>query len=259
MKIFEVFLIVLRSNLCASLNNRGEFFLKVIFMLVNNGIFLLLWLLLFDNYQTIQGWEFSHLIFMFGVSAFSFGVNIFLFYGLREIPQWVDSGVFDIFLTRPVDILLYPAMRSVNVSGLGDIIFGTLLILLSGFISLKTILPIAIILLVSCVLVFAINVLLCSLAFWINGSDGLIKQLYLNIIILASNPPSIYSSVLQIMIHSLIPIGLMTNLPILFIKSFDYSYLILMILGTNIFLYICVKIFYFSVKRHSSGNLFVTN
>lgn len=250
---------LLKTNLKSSVNDRGEFLLKILFMIVNNLIFIAMWCFLFEKYEIINGWKIEHLLFMFGCSAFVFGINNLLFFGVREIPLWVDNGKLDLYLTYPRNILFIAATSNVNVSGLGDMVFGVLLIAASNFLRFQYLLPIIAILLLGTILVFAINTLLASIAFWVRNADSLTKQIYANIIILSSNPPSIYNGFLKIIIFTIIPVGIITSAPVMFLQTGRYKFLFFMLIATAIFSIVSVLLFFSGLKRYESGNLFINS
>lgn len=236
---------------------RGEFLLRSIFMGLNNLFFIILWWVLFTKYDTIRGWKIEYIVLMFGIASFVFGINTLFFDGLRQVPRWVKSGQFDIFFIYPRNILLTISGSSSDASGLGDVLSGIIMIILSGFGTNKHGFYIAIVLIFGIICVYAINLLLASLAFWVQDSEDLTKQLYINILILTTNPPFVYQGILKLIIFSIAPVAFINYLPIKFFKDLEFKFLLYSMLGSTIILIISLLVFFIGIRKYESGNLFI--
>ena len=127
--LFSLFLINIKSRAMM----RGEFLLRCLFMTLNNFLFLIIWAVIFKTYQSIKGWEFHDFLVVMGIIHISFGMNDLFFKGIKKIPQWIETGRFDVFFIYPRNVLLMVSASDSDPWGFSDIFTGIVLIFLSGF------------------------------------------------------------------------------------------------------------------------------
>ena len=51
---------LLATNIKAAVANRAAFWLQAIFMVLNNLIWLVIWGVIFNKFDSIRGWRFDH-------------------------------------------------------------------------------------------------------------------------------------------------------------------------------------------------------
>ena len=56
----------------------------------------------FQGIPEMNGWSFYQMVFVYGMSAISLGLNEFLFAGSWQVGKYVRDGSFDRLLLRPV-------------------------------------------------------------------------------------------------------------------------------------------------------------
>ncbi|MBM3201648.1 MAG: hypothetical protein FJZ56_04490, partial [Chlamydiae bacterium] len=66
----------------------------------------------------------------------------------------------------------------------------------------------------------------------------------------------IYSDMLQIMMFTLVPAGVITYLPVELIRAFSYEKLIYLILISALFVLLAFVFFGLGLRRYESGNQF---
>jgi len=104
----------------------------------------------------------------------------------------------------------------------------------------------------------AINVIAHSLPFWMGSVEGLSKKYCDALFLFALYPTNIYSGLLQVIMFTVIPAGVISYLPVELIRDFSWGKLFILILSSLSFIVIAFFVFYSGLKRYESGNKFGT-
>ena len=130
------------------------------------------------------------------------------------------------------------------------------LIFLGGMTAPHVILLILLGILSSCLVFTSFNVIAHSLPFWMGSVEGLSKKYCDALFLFALYPTNIYSGILQIIMFTLIPAGIISYLPVELVRHFSWFYLLLLVGSSLCFLGIAFFVFYAGLKRYESGNRF---
>ena len=96
----------MRCNLLSAVEYRKSFLIQSLFMFVNNGFFLLFWIVVFDvNGGEIHGITMQDILYLWDFSAISYGLGNFLFGGSKNLGKYILEGTFDTFLIQPKNAL----------------------------------------------------------------------------------------------------------------------------------------------------------
>lgn len=79
-----------------------------------------------QRYGNINGWDFGSLIFLFGLAVLSWGVVLVTFFHFRDLEEYIISGQFDLFLTRPLSPFVHYMASRFPIFSLGQLCFSTL-------------------------------------------------------------------------------------------------------------------------------------
>jgi ABC-2 type transport system permease protein len=88
--------------------------------------------------------------------------------------------------------------------------------------------------------------------------EGLSKKYCDSLFLFALYPTNIYSGILQVVMFTLIPAGVISYLPVELIRHFSWSRLLLLMGSSLCFLAISFILFYSGLKKYESGNRFGT-
>jgi len=253
MNFFRFLITALRTNFRLSIACKATFIVNVVVGIIKHGFFLAAWMFFFDLYEDIHGWTFRNLLLVYGLISIGIGTIEVFFYGLREIPQIVESHMLDSYLVQPQNIILNIALSKGHIASLSDLITGLIAIIYSSVpvFSFILLLPLSII------FMFALYLYIGSLIFFIKNSSELIKELYRNAIIIATQPNAAYNGLLKSLTLTILPVGFLSFFPVNFTKTSDYLYLVISYAGTLSFLAISWMLFYQGLKRYESGHLLV--
>lgn len=254
MQQFRFLLMAVQINLKRALALRGALILSIFVTVLKQMLFLMAWKFFFQKYKMVQGWNFSDMLCMYGMVCFSMGFVEVFFYGIKEIPTIIDNGQLDTFLLQPKNIILNIAMSKGDVTSLGEIVTGLILISYSGYM-ISAFPVILLILILSIVFMFSLLLYLACLAFFMKNADDFIKELNLNSIIVASQPNAAYQGAFKLFTLTILPVAFLSYFPIEYLRTAQWYYLGITAIGTFVFCGIACWIFKMGIKRYESGNL----
>ena len=242
----------------ASISKRGAFLIESALMIANNLIFLSIWWIFFRQFNHVAGWDFTDMIILMAVVTGGFGLMQICFGGVRELSKMIPSGDLDPFMTQPKNLLLHVAGSKSFSKGWGNLLSTITLIILAGISSPLILFLILIGILCSCLVFTSFNVIAHSLPFWMGSVEGLSKKYCDALFLFALYPTNIYSGVLQIVMFTLIPAGVISYLPVELARQFSWLQLLLLLGSSLFFLALAIFVFYSGLKRYESGNKFGT-
>lgn len=231
-----------------------SFFIKVGAIVLRQGLFLFMWGFFFNRYHSINGWNFQEMLAMYGVIAFGIGFVEMVFYGIRDLPVLIENNQLDNFLTQPRNILINVALSKGDLSAASEIIYGLLLLLISGYLTselfiLFMILPLSIL------FVFSLYLYLNTVAFFMKNSQGFVKDLMQNANIVATQPNSAYQGLLKIITMTVLPVSYLSFFPIEFLRTHHFLNLLYAYSGTTVFFISSCWFFYKGLSRYESSSI----
>jgi ABC-2 type transport system permease protein len=243
-----------KTNLAAALEYRAAFISQSIGMILNDGVYFLVWVIFFDRFQDVRGWALTDMFIVFGVSASAFGLAGILFGNAFNLSEIIIGGRLDYYLSLPRPVLLHVlASRSVP-SGLGDFLYGFISYAASGQLSLDGLGRFIIGVLLATATFVAFLVIVQSLSFWL-GTGGTFTALAINAIVtFALYPITLFNSSAKFILFIIVPAAFMGAVPSSFVRSFSWPTLGLMILAATGFLTLALLIFQLGLRRYESGS-----
>lgn len=251
---FKISLLSVKYALQREMLNKVTFFSNIIFMILNNGCFLIQWIILYALKDGIGGYSFKQVILLWGLAAGTFGFSHFFFKNAYGLSSVINEGRLDNYLVQPKNVLLSLITSSVDISAIGDILYGYIMIFIYGF-SIKTVLLFTLFSITGGLILTSVAVIWGSLAFWFGKVDMVANTMNGLPTSFATYPDGIFKGIVKILFYTLIPIGFANYLPIHIITSFNIYYLFVVISMTIVFMLLAFFIFYSGLKRYSSSNL----
>jgi len=174
----------------------------------------------------------------------------------ENIKDIIYEGKLDVFLTQPKNILINVCCSATDVSALGDIIYGLIVYFVCGF-SIDTFILFIVFGITSSLLITSIAVILGSLSFWFTKSEGFADRINNTITNFATYPEGIFRGVIKIILYTIIPLGIISYIPIQVLSRFDLTSFLIVIGGCLFFIILAFIVFNRGLKRYSSTNLMI--
>lgn len=250
----RVILLSVKYNIMREMTNHVTFAANVLFMMLNNAIFIIQWLLLFHLKDNIGGYKIGEVLVLWGLAASTFGFAHIFFNKAFDLPDLIMNGKLDSFLVQPKNVLLGVISSGTSTSAIGDLLYGFVMLCVFKF-SPANIILFAVLTVTGGLILTSFAVILGSLSFWIVKGDILYGNLIGAMVNMSTYPDGIFKGVIKLVLYSVIPVGLAVYLPVKLIISFHIQYLFIILAFTILITRLAFFVFYKGLKRYSSSNL----
>lgn len=255
----KMYFFSLRVQLRAAAMLRGAFITQIIGMVINNAALALAWIFFFVQFGTVNGWNGADFIGLLGVQMLIFGICMLLSEGLMFLPQYVDSGSFDAYLTKPNSVLGQVSSSSIDVTAFGDVLLGLGFIIWyamhtqSGFgeVALFTL---AIAIGASIFWCFAL-LLPNALAFYMYDSQRTSRYIGSLFIDAGLYPTGVLTGPLRTFLLSAFPALLIGIMPLDVLRGLNFQWLGIGAIVAVFWVTFSLWLFKRSIKRYESANL----
>ena len=236
--------------------NKVTFITNILFMILNNASFIIQWLIFFSLKDNIGGYNMNKVLLLWALAAGTFGFSHFFFKNSYDLSNIITNGKLDAYLVMPKNVLLSAITTDVEVSAIGDILYGYIILFISG-ITISKFLLFTLFIVTGGLIMTCIAVIFGSLSFWFRKTDTIADIGNSFITHFATYPDSIFKGIIKILLYTIVPVGIVSYIPIKIITEFNLYLTIGIILITTILVIITFIIFNRGLKRYSSSNLMI--
>lgn len=254
MKELKFLLALWKANLLSAMEYRTAFLSQAIGMMVNDFMYFLIWIIFFDRFKDVRGWELHDMYLTFGVLASSFGLVSLLFGNAFNLSEIIMKGRLDYYLALPRPVLLHATASRMIASGMGDFSYGFVSYALSGYFSWDGLLRFILATILAAVVFAAFLILIQSLAFWLGVMSNLSALAFNALMTFGIYPITLFDNYAKLILFTLIPAAFVGAMPAEFIRSFSWQTLAELLAGASLFLLIAVTVFRSGLKRYESGS-----
>ena len=246
----------MKYSIMREMINKASFLLNIIFMIINDASFIIQWIIFFRIKNDIGGYTFNQVLILWGMAAGTFGISRLVFKNAFHLSDLITNGKLDSYLVQPKNVLLGAITSDSDASAIGDVLYGYILLIVSGF-SISKLLLFTFLIINGAIIVTSIAVMLASLSFWIKRSDSISDTVNSLMINFATYPDGIFKNEARALLYSIIPVGFTTYIPVQVISEFNLLSLCSVILFTMLMTFVAVLIFYKGLRKYSSSNLMI--
>ena len=236
--------------------NRTTFITNVLFMILNNASFIIQWIILYSIENNVGNYTFKQVLLLWGISAGAYGVAHFFFKRAFDLSEIINNGKLDSYLIQPKNVLLSCITTDVKTSALGDLIYGYVMLILYGF-TLPRLLLYTFFIICGGLILTSISIVFCSLSFWFQKTDMLADRVNNMMIHFSNYPDGIFKGIVKILLYTIIPVGIVSYLPVQVLYEFNWLLLLIVIITTILWIILAFVTFYKGLKRYSSSNLMI--
>ena len=115
---------ILIQDLKSKMSYRADFIISTFGMIMTNLSGFITFMILFQNFPTINGWDYYHMLFLYGFSLVALTPVQCFFDNNWNLRFMVQSGDFIKYCFRPVNVFFYFISEVFDVKGLGQLAFG---------------------------------------------------------------------------------------------------------------------------------------
>ncbi len=250
----KIMFLSIKYNLMKCMENNVAFATSVIMMIFNNATFIIQWLTIFAFKETIGGYTLANVMLFWAISSGAYGLAHIFFNGVNKLPEYIEDGKLDAYLTTPKHPLCYVATSSTAPAAWGDLIYGYIALIIFNF-SIKNILLYSILIIFGSLIYTSIICIFNTLTFIFYRSSGITEAMKEALLNSSLYPDVIFNRTIKIVFFTIVPSGFACWIPVHIIMNFSLINLFILIIATIIFVYIAFIFFNRGLKRYSSSNL----
>lgn len=214
--------------------------------------------IIFSQVQNIVGWKKSEMLFFVGLfRVFSALLSLLFIRGINFLPNYIQRGDMDIFLSKPIDTQFFISLRFTRAYEIINLIPGVALMsyALRGVeTSIINWLLLALGIVCGLLIFYGLYFMCATLAFWLVRFSALTSVNHI-INSFLSFPTDIFGKNGSSLLTYLIPLGFIVTVPV---KIFFARYPPFFILGGIFFaalsVWLSVKFWNYSLKRYTSAS-----
>ena len=253
----NVTLKTIKYALMREMINKTSFIMNIVFMILNNASFIIQWIVIYTIRKDVGGYTFNQILLLWAIAASTYGFSHFVFKKSFLLSDTITNGKLDSFLVQPKNVLIAVITTDVEVSALGDILYGYIVLFISG-ITVTKFLLFTMFSITGALVVTDIAVILGSLSFWFGKADMIADTGNSLMVNFATYPDGIFKGLTRILLLTVIPVGLTSYFPVWIMTEFDLKLTLIVIGVTIILTALTFVIFYRGLRRYSSSNLMIS-
>jgi len=245
----------LRASLADSLANRGSFWFQVAVMIVNDGTWILFWVLFFHQVGTLRGWQTQDVIVLFCILLTSAGAALGLFANSRRIGHLAADGALDETLVLPVGPLSHILTSRIDAANLGDLLFGPVLFAVAGSPTPERAAIFVLGSVAGSIVLIGFLVACGALTLFVGGRGEQADMGFNAILIFASYPLDLFGGATKVLLFTAVPAAFVTGVPAQLMRSFDPARAVLLAGMAAVFAGLGWATFELGLRHYSSGSI----
>ena len=202
----KVTLKTIKYGLMREMLNKASFIMNIVTMVLNDASFIVQWVIVYSLRSDIGGYSFSQLLMLWGITASVYGFSHFFFKKSYYLSDAITNGKLDSFLVQPKNVLLAVVTSDTEVSAIGDLIYGYIVLIVSGLTLPKFVL-FTLFTISGGIIITDVAIILGSLSFWFGKSDMVAEAGSTLITTFSTYPDGIFKGLARILLLTVIPIG----------------------------------------------------
>lgn len=250
----KVMLLSTKYALQREMLNKVTFISNVLFMILNNASFIVQWIILYSLKEEVGGYTLKQILLLWGFAASTYGFSRFFFKEAFNLTETINTGKLDAYLIQPKNVLISCITSSVEVSSIGDLLYGFIMLIIYGL-SLENLILFVICTVLGGLTLASISVIYSSLTFWFGRVEIISNTANSLMTSFATYPDGIFKGAIKILFYTIIPLGFVNYIPIKIMTEFNLIYMLIIIFSTIFFVALAFIIFYRGLRKYSSSNL----
>jgi ABC-2 type transport system permease protein len=216
LKLLSAFL---KVNIQMSLAYRADTVVNILLNLMWLGWELLSLSIIFNNTDTIGGWDFGELIALLGVFRLVHTLMIALIWpNTEKFNQSIRDGSMDYTLLQPINSMFLVTFSRITIWRAWDLVLATILIIVGLNLSGDTTTPLNILTFIlltisGAIIIYSLWIVLIALTFWFTKFDNNVTILQA-LLDAGRYPVTVYPAWLRILVTFVVPIAVATTIPL---------------------------------------------
>jgi ABC-2 type transport system permease protein len=247
----------IRKNLSSSAELRASFLINILGMMLNNIVFIIIWVSLVQTVGSIGGWTSADVVGLQGFVALVYGFVFSFGAGLREMPRLVSSGIFDQFLVSPKNLLGRVATSSFSSAAIGDLFYGivcVIIYLITISANIQQVCMTLLLIFFSSIAFAGVVVSVQSISFYFQDPDSVTRSIFELFFTPSLFHGGAFQGMTRFIFTFILPSLVIGTLPVEAITNMSYQKLLLV--GALSVFWFVISLFLFkrAVKNYESSN-----
>lgn len=251
-------LLSIKYNVAREMLNKASFLMNVLLMILNNASLIIQWVVFFSLKSDFDGYTFENQMLAISLCTITYGLVFLFFGGVNNISKYIEYGALDKYMLKPKSVLISVLTSRTQISALGDMIFGIVIFLIYYHNPLQILLYVLVSIL-SFLIMISFLIIINSVTFWFIRFSDTVEMFQSAYLSFSMYPKTIFDTGIQILMHTIIPIGFSIYIPVMLFNEFSVLRLFILILSAIIMVLFARFIFYRGLKRYTSSNMAVVN
>ncbi|MEZ5343690.1 MAG: ABC-2 family transporter protein [Acidimicrobiales bacterium] len=231
---------------------RTNFWWSIAIMVINDLVWVLFWVIVMRRAGDIRGWSTQRVLLLQAILTTSSGVALGVLGSSRRIVELVSTGTLDSILSLPTPTLPQVLVRRIEPVHLGDTIFGVGLFIALGGLTLTRGGLFVLTTLCATVVLTSFLVMLGSITFFSERSE-ISESGFHALLLFSAYPIDIFSGVLKVSLHLIVPAAFVTGLPVEIVSEFSWTTLASLVGFTFAIAVAATAVFAAGLRRYTSG------
>jgi len=250
---------LIKLNLAINMEYRATFISQAIGMFINNGIYFVFWLMFFDRFEEIRGYQIDQIFLLFAIVALGWGLAFTFAGNAGRVVDLVAQGRLDYYLTLPRPVLTHLLFSRMDPFTVGDLTFGFIAYLFTGRFD-----PVSIVLFLLCsalagVIFASFAALTGCLSFFMGNANQLSGHLMNTMISFSLYPFGLFQGVLRLILFTLIPAGFVGAVPVDVVETHSLALLGALVGAAGVSVIVLSVVFKIGLRRYESGSAINVN
>lgn len=250
---------LVRLNLASNMEYRASFLSQAIGMFINNGIYFVFWLLFFDRFEEIRGYQIDQIFLLFAIVALGWGLAFSVAGNASRVAELVAQGRLDYYLTLPRPALPHLIFSRMDPFTLGDISFGIIAYLFTGRFD-----PVSIALFVVCAVLAAVifasfYAVTGCLSFFVGNATQWSFHLANTMISFSLYPMGLFQGAIRLILFTIIPAGFVGAVPVEIIETTNLALLAGLAGAALVSVLVLALVWRAGLRRYESGSAINVN
>ena len=191
---------------------------------------------------------------LWAILSTSYGLSHLFFENVYNIPTLINTAKLDIYISQPIDVLWNVAISKTNILTFGDLLYGTVLALISVKVDLYSFLCFVAGSLLGGVILTAFSVIVGSFSFWTKKGEQIAYCLDFTSLTIGTYPEGVFNGLTRIFLYALLPVGFAFYTPLKAVLQLNFSSLLIMFFVATILTLLASYVFHKGLQKYSSGN-----
>ncbi len=250
---------LMKLNLASNMEYRASFLSQAVGMFINNGVYFVFWLLFFDRFQEIRGYQIEQIYMLFAIVALGWGLAFTFAGNAPQVATMIAQGRLDYYLTLPRPVLPHLIFSRMDPFSVGDLTFGLTAYLLTGRYDLVSF-GLFLVCSVLGAVIFATFYAIAGCSSFFMGNGAQVTANMANAAVTFSlYPLGLFQGAIRLILYTIIPAAFVGAIPVKIVETHSLTLLAGLIGAASFGVFLLVVVFQIGLRRYESGSAINVN